>query len=262
MLLRRSRDTVKEHAVFGSGRNKIIYSREGEGEPLLLVHGLSGSARWWRHNLPALSAEYACYTIELVGYGVNRALRPTRLDAAADALAQFIAMLPDGRAHVVGHSMGGQICTYLAAKHPERVNRLILAAASGLVRSDLVRMAMKLPIAGHYAPLDFLPTLAADALRAGPLNLFLSTLDVLSKDTTELARTIKAPTLLVWGERDNLVPVAAGEAMKTLIPGARLEVIEGAGHVLMWDHPRTFNRLVLDFLREATPPTTSPPPED
>jgi Predicted hydrolases or acyltransferases (alpha/beta hydrolase superfamily) len=255
MFLRSARKTEqKEHAVFGSGRNKIVYTVEGEGEPLLLVHGLSGSGRWWRHNLPVLAQSYACHIIELVGYGVNRALRPTRLETAAEALAQFISTLPTGRANVLGHSMGGQICTYLAAQHPERVEKLVLAAASGLVRSDVVRMAMRLPVAGHYAPLDFLPTLAMDALRAGPLNLFLSTLDILSKDTTELAQKITAPTLLIWGERDNLVPVAAGKAMEELIPNARFELIEGAGHVLMWDHPRTFNRLVLEFLKEDTPP--------
>jgi pimeloyl-ACP methyl ester carboxylesterase len=110
-------------------------------------------------------------------------------------------------------------------------------------------MAMQLPVAGHYAPLDFLPTLVGDALRAGPVNLLLSTLDILGNDTTEILKRITAPTLLVFGDRDNLIPAVMGEAMNRLIPGSRLEIIEGAGHVLMWDHPRTFNRLILDFLR-------------
>ena len=236
--------------TFRSGKHKIAYETTGTGAPLLLVHGLSGSGRWWRNNLVALSEVYTCHVLELVGYGANRAFRPLRLPDAAEAIAAFIATeLPEGRAHVIGHSMGGQIASYLAAKHPERVDKLVLAAASGLVRSDLVRMALRLPIAGHYSPLDFLPTLAVDALRAGPLNLFLSTLDVLGSDTTETLKQITAPTLLVFGDRDNLVPPASGKAMNALIHGSRLEMIEGAGHVLMWDHPKTFNKLVLAFLR-------------
>jgi pimeloyl-ACP methyl ester carboxylesterase len=237
--------------VFRTGRHKIVYETVGSGPPLLLVHGLSGSGRWWKNNLAVLSQKYTCYVLELVGYGANRAFKPLRLHSAAEALAAFIAAeLPTGRTHVIGHSMGGHIASYLAARYPERVDRLVLAAASGLVRSDIVRMAMRLPIAGHYSPLDFLPTLAMDALRAGPVNLFLSTLDILGSDTTEVLKQIAAPTLLIFGDRDNLVPVAAGETMAKLIPGSHLEVIEGAGHVLMWDHPRTFNKLVLKFLCE------------
>lgn len=239
----------KERHVFNTGRHKIIYETVGTGPTLLLVHGLSGSGRWWKHNLPALSAHFTCHIVELVGYGANRALRPLRLEAAAEAIALFIATeTPTGCAHVIGHSMGGQISSYVASQYPERVDKLVLVAASGLLRSNVVRMALQLPVAGHYAPLDFLPTLVGDALRAGPVNLLLSTLDILGNDTTEILKRITAPTLLVFGDRDNLIPSAMGEAMNRLIPTSRLEIIEGAGHVLMWDHPRTFNHLVLDFL--------------
>ncbi|MDX1934609.1 MAG: alpha/beta fold hydrolase [Capsulimonadales bacterium] len=248
-----------ERHVFPSGRHKIVYETVGDGPALILIHGLSGSGRWWKHNLSTLSAHFTCYIIELVGYGSNRAFRPLPLRSAAEALALFIGtQTPTGRAHVIGHSMGGQIASVLAATYPDRVERLVLAAASGLLKSDIVRMALRLPIAGHYSPLDFLPTLVGDALRAGPVNLLLSTLDILGSDTTEMLRTVAAPTLLVFGDRDNLVPVTVGEAMDRLIPDSRLEVIEGAGHVLMWDHPRTFNRLVLDFL---LPPPPGPPDE-
>jgi pimeloyl-ACP methyl ester carboxylesterase len=241
--------------TFRTGKHKIIYEKVGEGPSLLLVHGLSGSGRWWKNNLPVLSKSFTCHVLELVGYGANRAFRPLPLVGAAEALASFIATeLPTGKTHVIGHSMGGHICSYLAAQYPERVDKLVLAAASGMVRSDLVRMAMRLPVAGHYSPLDFLPTLAVDALRAGPLNLFLSTLDILGSDTTEIVKKITAPTLLVFGDRDNLIPPAAGEAMHLLISGSQLEIIEGAGHVLMWDHPKTFNRLVMEFLKREIAP--------
>ena len=237
--------------IFLNGKHKIVYETVGSGPPLLLVHGLSGSRQWWKNNLPVLSQSFTCHVLELVGYGANRAIRPLPLKSAAEAIAAFIASeSPTGKAHVIGHSMGGHIASYLAAQYPERVNKLVLVAASGLVRSDLIRMALRLPVAGYYSPIDFLPTLAVDAFRAGPLNLILSTLDILGSDTTETLKQVKSPTLLIFGERDNLVPPIAGEAMNKLISGSRLEIIERAGHVLMWDHPKTFNRFILEFLNE------------
>jgi pimeloyl-ACP methyl ester carboxylesterase len=265
-FLRRNAPGPVRH-TFGAGRHKLLYQTHGgpAGTSILLVHGLSGSGRWWKHNIDALRAHHPVHVIELVGYGGNRAFRPARLTEAAESLAHFIALLPEGRAHVIGHSMGGQIASMLAAKFPERVDRLVLAAAAGLVRSNIVRMALNLPVAAHYSPLDFLPTLAGDALRAGPVNLLLSTLDILGADTTGVVSQIKSPTLLIWGDKDNLVPVAAGEAMHKLIPGSRLEVLEGAGHVLMWDRAKTFNRLVLDFLTTTSATSTTAaeaPPAD
>lgn len=252
--------------MFGQGRKpqsvqfgsyRLVYEQCGTGPPLVLVHGLSGSGRWWRRNVPALRERFTVYVVELVGYGGNRSWRPVPIQATADALGAFIASLPAGCAHVVGHSMGGQIATHLAARYPERVDRLVLAAASGLVRADLLRMALRLPGTSRYTRLDFMPTLALDALRAGPINLLLSTLDLLSNDVTEALAAIVAPTLLIWGAQDKLVPVAVGQVVQQAVPGARLEIIPRAGHVLMWDQPARFNQLVLDFL--CAPGTLNPP---
>jgi len=235
------------------GGKKLLYRTYGSGPALVLVHGLSGSASWWKRNIPALKPHFTVYVVELVGYGNNRALRPTRIVKAADILAQFIAGLPPGRAHVIGHSMGGQIAMHLAAQHPERIDRLVLAAASGLVGSDLIRMALRLPSAGWHSAPDFVPTLILDALRAGPINLLLSALDILSNDVTEALRSIVAPTLLVWGKNDTLVPVMVGEAVHQTIANSRLEIIDRAGHVVMWDRAAQFNQVVLDFLLQPEP---------
>lgn len=241
---------------FGSYR--LMYREYGSGPPLVLIHGLSGSGSWWKRNIPALSPHFHVHVVELVGYGHNRAWRPVRIEKNADCLAEFIAGIPTGRAHVIGHSMGGQISTHLAAQHPERVNRLVLAGASGLVGSDIVRMALRLPSAARYSRFDFAPTLTFDALRAGPVNLLLSALDLLSNDVTEALKSIVAPTLLVWGANDKLVPVSVGQVVQQAIHGARLEVINHAGHVLMWDQPDEFNRIVLDFLLAPDQPVQQP----
>ncbi len=226
---------------------------DGHGPPLLLVHGLAGSGLWWKHNVDVFAQHFTVYVVELTGYGTNRAWRPLRLRAAADCLASLIASTPGDRADIVGHSMGGHISVHLAAQYPERVDRLVLAGASGLVRSDILHMALKLPIAAWHSPLSFAPILARDALRAGPVNLLLSTLDILKDDTTEALAKITAPTLLVWGEHDVLVPPALGTAAQELLRGSELVVIDGAGHNVMWDRPDDFNRVVLQFLQKERP---------
>jgi pimeloyl-ACP methyl ester carboxylesterase len=226
----------------------LRYHRYGSGPPVLLVHGLSGSAHWWRRNVKALAKHFTVYVIELKGYGTNRAWKPLRLKAAAQCLSELIASMPGGRAHIVGHSMGGQISIHLAAEHPHCVDRLVLAGASGLVRSDMLRMALKLPLAARRSPISFMPVLARDALRAGPVNLLLSTIEILRDDTTEALAKIIAPTLLVWGEHDVLVPPAVGTATRELLQGSELVVLKGAGHNVMWDRADQFNRVVLDFL--------------
>lgn len=233
------------------GPYRLQYREYGAGPPLVLVHGLSGSASWWRRNVPAFSERFRVIVLELVGYGSNRAWRPSRILDTADRLAEFIATLPEARAHVVGHSMGGQIATQLAGRHPQRVDRLVLASASGLVRTDLLRMALRLPLQARHSPLDFAPRLTVDALRAGPLNLLLSTLDILSDDVSAAIAKIRMPTLLIWGRNDKLVPVTVGETVQRLIPGSRLAVLPRAGHVPMWDRPAEFNRLVMEFLSEG-----------
>ncbi|HEY0605890.1 MAG TPA: alpha/beta fold hydrolase [Herpetosiphonaceae bacterium] len=230
------------------GEHKLVYRVAGSGPALVLVHGLSGSGNWWRRNTPVLTRHFTVYSIDLVGYGSNRALRPIRIPQAAHYIGEFIGAIPPGCAHLLGHSMGGQIATHVAAEYPQHINRLVLASASGLVRADLLRMMLRLPSAGRYGRFDFMPTLAYDALRAGPLNLLLSALDLLSNDVTDSLARIVAPTLLIWGEQDKLVPVAVGKAVQHALPSSRLEIIPHAGHVPMWDQPEQFNQLVLDFL--------------
>jgi pimeloyl-ACP methyl ester carboxylesterase len=242
------------HQVMHFGEHRLVYRVSGGGPALVLVHGLSGSSRWWRHNISALEQHFTVYVIDLVGYGSNRAFRPIPIQQAARYIGEFIGMLPAGCAHLLGHSMGGQIATHVAAEYPQQISRLVLASASGLVRADLLRMLLRLPNAGRYGRFDFMPTLAYDALRAGPLNLLLSALDILSNDVTDSLARIVAPTLLIWGQQDKLVPVAVGEAVQQAIPGSRLEVIPKAGHVPMWDQPERFNQLVLGFLLAQTNP--------
>jgi pimeloyl-ACP methyl ester carboxylesterase len=90
--------------------------------------------------------------------------------------------------------------------------------------------------------------LLRDALRAGPATLWRAARDLLAEDVSEDLRRIAAPTLLVWGERDTLVPPATGDLLRKVIEDSRLLVVEGAGHVPMFDRPEEFDAALLAFL--------------
>ncbi len=153
-----------------------VYQKQGEGPPLLLVHGLSGSVEWWRQNIVALAQRYTVYAIELAGFAGNRSGRPLPLRDSAEGIAALMDVLELPRAHVVGHSMGGHTSLYLAATHAERVERLVLAAPSGLVRGGILPMSWRLMQATRHGALDMVPTILWDALRAGPINLWAAAL--------------------------------------------------------------------------------------
>ena len=246
----RRRRAPLEHLVRDSYR--WIYSRDGSGPPLLLIHGLSGSVRWWQRNIPVLSRSFTVYAVELQGFGGNRNGRPLPFRESADSLAAFMGALGIERAHIAGHSMGGHIAIYLAAYHPERVNRLVLAAPSGMLRRGLPHMVLRLATHGRYEAPSFVPTVVMDALRAGPVNLLLAARAILRDDVETLLQSISAPTLVIAGERDALVPPGVSASLAAAIKAARFVVLKGAAHNLMWDRHTAFNQAVLEFLQEGS----------
>src|SRR4051794_15736656 len=104
----------------------IAYEVAGAGPPMVLVHGLSGSSRWWRRNIGALTPYRRVYAIDLIGFGASRTRYPFALAEAAGYLTRWLDQLELARVSLVGHSMGGLIAAELAADAPERVDRLVL----------------------------------------------------------------------------------------------------------------------------------------
>jgi pimeloyl-ACP methyl ester carboxylesterase len=211
--------------------------------PLVLVHGLSASSRWWGPSLPLLAAGRDVVAVDVPRYG--RRFRPHE---TADWLARRIAHL--GPVDLLGHSLGGLVCADLASDRPDQVGRLVLVAPVGAPRPP-ARLYELPPVA-----------LARTALRATPRLLFAMTTDALRWGPEALLHgglfatrerfcgSVAAPTLLVWGTRDRLVPAALAGAWRELIPHARLELISGARHAPMIEAPQAFAQAVLEFLDE------------
>lgn len=226
-----------------------------KGEPLVLVHGLSASTLWWRRNIAVFAQRYCVYLVDLPGFGSMRRLYYRFiLDDMAEWLLAWMEAMGMTSAILIGHSMGGYICLHVAARRPEMVRKLVLVAPAGLpYKKTVVGFAVPLMFAVYYARPAFLPILFYDALRTGPFTFVSATRDLLRKDLREQLRAVTTPTLLVWGERDALVPPTFSIVFQQEMPHAGLLLLKRAGHVAMYDQPREFNAAVLAFLAESSP---------
>jgi pimeloyl-ACP methyl ester carboxylesterase len=226
----------------------VHYEVAGEGPAVVLIHGLSGSGRWWAYNVPVLAQRYRVYNVDLIGFGRSRGQRLV-LREAAGWLTEWLHVAGIAHAHLVGHSMGGYIATGVAAMVPQAVRRLVLVDALVLPMSPgLVSHALDLARAMRYMRLNFLPVLVGDALRAGPLTMWRATREVLGADLSDRLGAVQAETLVIWGEKDSLLDPKLGRKLAEQLARASFVCVEGAGHNPMWDRPQRFNELLLAFL--------------
>lgn len=247
-----------------------IYSETaGAGAPVVLLHGLSGSTRWWARNIAPLARQFEVHTVDLAGFGQSRSAGPFQLAAAADMIARWMERVGLERASVAGHSMGGLVAAELAADHPGRVERLVLVAAALPALSlgslaDPCELLRRLP----YLPFSFLDLLLPDLLRAGVPTVVGALRELLAADIRAKLGRIKAPTLLVWGDRDPLVPLSQAWLLARLVPCRELAIFKRVGHNPMWERPDSFNQLLAEFLGQGAAtcadheaPLRLPPPQ-
>jgi pimeloyl-ACP methyl ester carboxylesterase len=247
---------IPERSLEHVGKYRIHALHAGTGEHLILLHGLSGSARWWRHNVPAFAEHFRTHAPDLVGFGRSRAwaAQPS-IPEMAEIVVQWMDARSIPSAHLIGHSMGGQISIHIAARAPARVNRLVLVSSAGIPRhltmAGMANLIAEVVPPRRWGNPAFLPTIATDALRAGPRVLLGAASWLLRDDVRPLLPEIKAPTLIVWGKLDPLTPFVHGEFMAQRIPNAKLIAYEDAAHMPMVDCAERFNREVLSFVRDS-----------
>jgi pimeloyl-ACP methyl ester carboxylesterase len=232
---------------------QVQYKVVGEGEPIILVHGLSASSLWWKRNIPALSQQYRLYIVDLPGFGsLGYARHRFVLKHAAAWLLKWMEGVGLQRSHFIGHSMGGYICLWIAAHHPEKVSSLVLVSPAVSPRAHaVVEYLVPLVVSVRYLTPAFFPILAYDALRAGPLTIIRAASELLTVDVREELQMLTMPTLLVWGEHDTLVPLSIGYLVRDAMKHARFLLLKRAGHVSMFDQYQQFNAAVLEFLHSC-----------
>jgi 4,5:9,10-diseco-3-hydroxy-5,9,17-trioxoandrosta-1(10),2-diene-4-oate hydrolase len=260
----------------------------GPAEPegtIVWIHGLAGSWQNWLENLPVLARTHRCIAMDLPGFGASEMpaeeITISGYGATVDALLRELGVQ---RATVVGNSMGGFVGAELAIRFGTWVERLVLVSAAGLsiehlrdervlrllratrnvlafgtgwlaAKSDELarrprsRRAMFGIVAAHPERLP--GPLVAEQLRGSGKPGFVDALDALTGyPIRDRLGAIAAPTLVVWGEDDMLVPVRDAWEFGDLIPDARVVVYEDTGHVAMLERPDAFNALLQEFLKE------------
>ncbi len=275
--------------VAGAPVNVIDVGPDADGGPahgtIVWIHGLSGSWQNWLENLPVLAAAgWRCIAMDLPGFGASPMPREDiSITGYAQVVDELLRTLGVSRAVVVGNSMGGFIGAEIAIRFGTWVDRLVLVSAAGLTteghpnlvraakatgritamsagwlasRSDTVvrrprlRQALLSIVAAHPERLP--APLAAEQLRGSGKPGFVPALAALSSyPIRDRLAEITAPTLIVWGTKDPLIPVRDAWEFGRLIPGSRVVVYEDTGHVAMLERPEAFNALVEDFLGDA-----------
>jgi len=260
--------TSKEVLVFGQ---KINYIEAGSGPTVILLHGLGGSSQVWQFNIGPLAEKYHVVVPDQIGFGKSdKPLVNYRIRTYVDFLDQFCKQLKIERATLVGNSMGGWIGAMFTAAFPDRVDKLVLVDAAGYAPpKDLdtrvffglnptTREGMKVLVAKVFYNKAFLTDAAIDQaiaarLAAGDgytINSITESIIRGEDFLDDIVKTIKRPTLIVWGRQDGLVSLADGERFNKDIAGSKLVVVDQCGHVPNVEKPGEFNAALLKFLSE------------
>jgi pimeloyl-ACP methyl ester carboxylesterase len=268
----------------------VFFRSAGSGPVVVLVHGITSTSATWANVLPYLAERFTVIAPDLLGHGESAKPRGDySLGAYASGIRDLLIALGHERATFVGHSLGGGVAMQLAYQFPEHCERLVLVSSGGLGRdiSALLRAA-SLPGSELVLPLLVdarvlgagrlvgrmlgriglrVHTDLGEALR-GHASLsdrearaaFLHTLRTIvdlwgqrvdASDRLYLAQAV--PFLIVWGERDPIIPVEHARAAHQLVPGSRLEVFPDAGHFPHLDDPLRFVRLLTEFMETTEP---------
>lgn len=257
---------------------RVRYVRAGSGPPVVLIHGLSSSIYTWREVLPALAQAHDVVALDLPGFGGSDQPPDLTADAYLPVVVELMDRLGISRASLVGHSLGGAVSVLVAARHPERVHRLVLIDAAGynLAPSDrpwLVRLSQALgPLLDPF-PIrrlmvrtglrqnfhdDALVTdsrveeYVAPLLRPGALRSVRSMLSSRGSGAfgafPAVVGEVRAATLIVWGRQDEWIPVDHAGRFAAAIPGSRVSILEGCGHLPQEEKPAVVAPLLLEFL--------------
>jgi len=254
------------------------YELKGSGPPLVMIMGLSGNLDWWGPDtIEPLSKDFTLLLFDNRDAGQTRTLGPPAQYCIRDMAEDTVGLMNHvglDRPHILGLSMGGMVAQELVLAHPDRVDRLVLgcttpsssrgvapapevlaemiAPREGLTLADLADRLIKVLFTPEWVEAnqsrmpELLERLSRDPIRP---DAYVRQLTAISGfDALDRLAEISRPTLVVHGDRDILLPAENGRILAREIPGARLEVFEGAAHGLNVEQPERFVRLVREFL--------------
>ncbi len=272
----------------GGTRTWVEEAGPVDGTPVVLIHGFGGATWSWRATVPALAAAgYRAVALDLANFGL--ADKSWDLDTTHAAQADLVAAVMDARgiarATLVGHSMGGNVLAWFAARHAGRIDGAVLVDAAtgpaatgggsgivgGLVRLPNVRRIGQLVLRSQLTEArmaDILRSAYADPARvtAEDISGYVAPLQTVDWDLGLLAilrdsgdsvldspigDVLTVPTVIIWGREDPWIPLASGEALRDALPDAEWHIIDAAGHLPMEEQPAAFNDILLAWLEST-----------
>jgi pimeloyl-ACP methyl ester carboxylesterase len=265
---------------------RIYYQRAGTARPLLLLHGLVGSAKNWRRNINFLSRDSAVYAVDLFNMGQSDRIPglDAGLEATADRLAAYMDAVRLEQADIAAHSHGGSVAMMFAARYPDRVRRLILFAPANpfcdlgdqLIRFYQTRLGIRfarlipfLPRVLKAAALSRMygdpSRVAEDALDGYTQGLHIPgtvdhVLQIIQRWFVDmrllrdaLSGLAAKPTLLIWGDRDRVVGLNSAHELQRKLQHSSLLVLPGVGHIPFEEMPEICNQAMHDWLLDPLP---------
>jgi pimeloyl-ACP methyl ester carboxylesterase len=270
--------------------HRMHFTIAGQGPPVVLIHGVAGRAAQWDEVVSRLATQHTVIAPDLLGHGDSAKPRGDySLGAHASGVRDLLVGLDIQRASIVGHSLGGGIAMQFAYQYPELCERLVLVASGGLgtdvhfllraatlpgselvlpliAHPRLVRLAGIVPRALGMAGLRTRPDLTEMArgyqalANAEARHAFIHTLRAVIDPTGQrinasdrLYLSSRMPSMVIWGCRDRIIPVAHGRHAHEQMPASRLELFESAGHFPFLDDPDGFTRVLERFFAETEP---------
>ena len=264
------------------GTVKTRYWDEGQGSPLVLVHGFGDSVSTWSRVIGPLAEHHRVVALDVLGAGrTDKPKEAMPFSRLARFVHDFMDALEIERANVLGQSMGGAIVLDLAIQWPEKVDKLVLVDSAGLGREMSIDLRVcTLPVLGWFLTRtsrrqtgSFLrktvydPSLISEAMvesfcelgtlpgaHAAMLSWLRNNADFggwredVVRPVVDKLGSITAPTLIFWGRQDRIIPVAHSAVAERGIRGARLHIFDPCGHVPQLEWPEEFGSLVIDFL--------------
>ena len=266
--------------VEGTEVNYVDIGEQGSGRPIVFVHGLGGQWQNWLENMPRFAESRRVIALDLPGFGLSAMpAKKISIEGYGRVLADLCDQLDLNPAVVVGNSMGGFVSAELAIRRPDSVERLMLVSAAGVSQMDVAKQpilaaakgaalvitdnaAQQRWLAGRPAlrhaalaivarhPSRIRPDMAYEGLIKGTAKPGFETAlrACLDYDFRDRLPQIGCPVLVVWGEKDAIIPVRDADKFVELIDGARKVVLEDTGHVPMLERAPTFNDLLEKFL--------------
>lgn len=261
---------------------KVHFVEKGTGKPIILIHGFLYHTVMWKKNIDALAKKFKVYAIDLWGWGYSERLAPKKFsfELYGKQITGFMDAMNIRAATLVGQSMGGGISVYVAAHHPERVDRLILVAPAVIpYPATTISKIYQLPFIG-----EFLNAIPGDALMksniesiwfydkekvseayieevlqphcikgssAGGMYILRNVLKPpLVESEANLLAKMNKQILIVHGREDKSVPLDRSQSLKDLWKGSKLEIFDQAAHSPHEEYPDRFNKLAIEFLSE------------